>query len=138
VNGDLFSAGGLTPSKAAGPMDRLRDAGVSENREGMVQANPAMTSASAARLVEPRSGTQRARLLAYVVEAPSGATGYEGERNLGLLGNSLRPRRIELATDGYVTDSGRTRRHRGSDWVVWEATDEARAWYARTILKESA
>ncbi|MGW4129471.1 hypothetical protein [Amycolatopsis japonica] len=110
-----------------------RDAEVTANAEGRVSAEPPATSARAARLVEPRTGSQRARILRYVVEAPNGVTDYEISRDLQLLPNSVRPRRGELADGGYVVDSGRTRRHRGSDWAVWEATDEAHAWFRRRI-----
>lgn len=111
----------------------VRDAEVVANRDGLTTAEPSATSARAARLVEPRTGSQRARILRYVVEAPNGVTDYEISRDLQLLPNSERPRRNELVDGGYVVDSGRTRRHRGSDWAVWEATDEAHAWFRRRI-----
>ncbi|MFI6308470.1 hypothetical protein ACIBCH_41810 [Amycolatopsis thailandensis] len=111
----------------------VRDAEVSVNAEGRVSAESPATSARAARLVEPRTGSQRARILRFVVEAPNGATDYEIARDLQLLPNSVRPRRGELADGGYVVDSGGTRRHRGSDWAVWVATDEAHAWFRRRI-----
>ncbi len=130
MSNDMTTNGTASTPSGAVPAG-LRDAEVSENRDGMVQADPSTTSARSARLVAPRSGTQRARLLTFIVEAPAGATDYEAERDLGLLGNAVRPRRNELVGGGYLTDSGTTRRHRGSDWIVWQATDEARAWYQR-------
>ncbi|MEV6646034.1 hypothetical protein [Amycolatopsis sp. NPDC051371] len=111
----------------------VRDAEVTRPTEGLVTADPPTTSARAARLVAPRTGSQRAVILRYVVEAPNGVTDYETSRDLQLLPNSVRPRRGELAEAGYVIDSTRTRRHRGSEWVIWEATDEARAWYGRNF-----
>ncbi|WIY05442.1 hypothetical protein QRX60_16925 [Amycolatopsis mongoliensis] len=119
-----------------GDMAATRDAEVTRSAEGKVAADPTGTSARAARLVEPRTGNQRGAILRFIVEG-NGSTDFEIARDLRILPNSVRPRRGELTDGGYVVDSGRTRRHRGSDWVVWEATDEARAWYART-LKESA
>jgi hypothetical protein len=110
-----------------------RDAEVTRPAEGIVAADPAATSARAARLVAPRTGSQRARLLEYIVTAPGGVTDFEAARDLRLLPNAVRPRRGELAGGGYVVDSGRTRRHRGSQWTVWTATDEANAWYQRQI-----
>lgn len=111
----------------------LRDAEVTGDREGKVAADPSVTSARAARLVEPRTGSQRGAVLAFVVEALNGSTDYEVSRDLRILPNSGRPRRGELVDAGYLVDSGRTRQHRGSAWVVWEATAEGRAWYARRL-----
>lgn len=105
---------------------------VTENAEGKVAADPTLTSARAARLVEPRTGNQRGRILAFIVESGAGSTDYEVERDLRIMGNSVRPRRLELCEGGYIADSGKTRRHRGSEWVVWSATDAGRAWYTRT------
>ncbi|MET7989839.1 hypothetical protein ABZU76_02910 [Amycolatopsis sp. NPDC005232] len=111
----------------------LRDAEVTGNREGIVSADPAATSARAAQLVVPRSGTQRARLLDYIVTAPAGVTDFEAERDLGLLGNAVRPRRNELVAGGYVIDSGKTRRHRGTEWSIWLPTAEGLSWYSRRM-----
>ncbi|MEV4604826.1 hypothetical protein AB0K15_46685 [Amycolatopsis sp. NPDC049253] len=115
-----------------GAMAALRDAQVTANAEGKVQADPAVTSARAARNVEPRTGNQRGRILAFLVEHGDGGTDFELGVVLGILPNSVRPRRGELVDAGYLVDSGTTRRHRGSDWTVWVPTDEGRAWHART------
>ncbi|GAB3154187.1 hypothetical protein GCM10027258_57700 [Amycolatopsis stemonae] len=115
-----------------GEMAAVRDAQVTANVEGKVTADPSMTSARAARNVEPRTGNQRGAILRFIVEG-NGSTDFEIARDLRILPNSVRPRRGELAEAGYVVDSGRTRQHRGSDWVVWEATAEARAWYGRNF-----
>lgn len=115
-----------------GDMAAVRDAQVTRNAEGKVTADPPVTSARAARLVEPRTGNQRGAILRFIVEG-NGATDFEIARDLRILPNSVRPRRGELAEGGYVVDSGRTRRHRGADWVVWEATGEGRAWYQRQV-----
>ncbi|MEV6879567.1 hypothetical protein [Amycolatopsis sp. NPDC051128] len=115
-----------------GDMAAVRDAQVTADAEGKVSADPAATSARAARLVEPRTGNQRGAILRFIVEG-NGSTDFEIARDLRILPNSVRPRRGELAEAGYVVDSGRIRRHRGSDWVVWEATDEGRAWHRRAF-----
>lgn len=115
-----------------GDMAAVRDAEVTRNAEGKVSADPPATSARAARLVEPRTGNQRGAILRFIVEG-DGSTDFEIARDLRILPNSVRPRRGELAEAGYVADSGRTRQHRGSDWVVWEATAEGRAWYRRAF-----
>lgn len=110
-----------------------KDADVAGNREGLVTRDPEVTSAKAARRVTPRTGSQRAKILAAIVEN-GGLTDLELSSKLAILDNSVRPRRAELLADGYVENSGATRRHRGSEWVVWSATDEGSAWYARQDL----
>ncbi|MFF5992599.1 hypothetical protein [Prauserella flavalba] len=106
----------------------VRDAEVRATGEGKVRADARETSAKAARLVAPRSGSQRARILAAVVEY-GGCTDLELAERLALLDNSVRPRRSELLDGGFVRDSGRVRQHRGSTWVVWEATPAGLDWY---------
>ncbi|EHR62650.1 helix-turn-helix domain-containing protein [Saccharomonospora cyanea] len=108
---------------------QARDTEVRATTEGKTTANPRATSARAARNIAPKTGTQRARVLAAVVRH-GGLTDLELAEQLGLLENSVRPRRTELVTGGYVVDSGRTRTHRGTEWVVWEATDAGKAWFA--------
>lgn len=138
-------AGALTPTEAENAIIRalddfdrrreaaaaVRDAEVTTNAEGRVAADPAATSARAARLVAPKTGSQRARLLEYIVTAPSGATDFEAARDLRLLPNAVRPRRGELIGGGFVVDSGETRQHRGSLWTVWTATQDGHDWYLR-------
>jgi hypothetical protein len=104
------------------------DAVVRESREGRVVANPRSTSAKAARDIAPKVGSQRARILAAVVEH-GGLTDHELSERLELLDNSVRPRRSELIEGGYLQDSGRVRQHRGSQWSIWEATESGYAWY---------
>lgn len=106
----------------------MREEEVRGNREGKLVAEPPGTSAKSARLVAPRTGSQRARILTAVVEY-GGLTDHELAERLRLLDNSVRPRRSELLTSGYVRDSGRVRQHRGSSWVVWEATEAGMAWW---------
>jgi hypothetical protein len=111
-----------------------RDETVSENREGLVTRDPAKTSARAARQIEPRSGSQRARVLIDICQHECGSTDYELSGRLRILASSVRPRRIELVNAGYVQDSGKTRTHRGTSWTLWTATAEGLAWYARQGL----
>lgn len=118
-------------------MAAARAAEVTANGEGRVMADPRATSARAARLVAPKTGSQRARLLAFIVTAPNGVTDFEASRDLRLLPNAVRPRRGELISGGFVVDSGKTRVHRGSQWSVWQSTQAGRDWYTHT-LEESA
>jgi hypothetical protein len=117
-------------------MAAIRDAEVTANTEGKVTADPAATSAKAARLVEPRTGTQRAKILTWLVEH-NGATDYQLSVSLGLLDSSTRPRRGELVAAGYVRDSGIVREHYGSPWSLWEATPSGHDWYIRSSSKET-
>jgi hypothetical protein len=114
-----------------------RDAQVTEATEGKVARDPAATSARAARSVEPRTGTQRGRVLSQMC-ASGGATDFELVRHLGLLDSSVRPRRGELVDGGYVADSGRTRECRGSDWTVWQATEDGLSWHRRQQIAGAA
>lgn len=91
------------------------------------------TSHAAARAV--RAGTWRARVLESFRAARS--AGHDGltDRELELLWPEARPqtvrtRRSELAAEGYVVDSGRTRRtDAGLEAIVWVLADEvARAY----------
>lgn len=111
---------------------QARDAEVRATTEGKVSTDPKATSARAARDIAPKAGSQRARILSALAEH-GGLTDLEIAGQLGLLDNSVRPRRTELVSGGYVVDSGRTRTHRGREWVVWEATEEGRAWWRSQI-----
>ncbi|MEV6907995.1 hypothetical protein [Amycolatopsis sp. NPDC051071] len=109
----------------------VRDAEVVANRDGLTAADPRATSARAAALVAPKTGTQRARILAYIVES-NGVSDFEIERDLRILPNSLRPRRNELLAGGFIADSGETRQHRGSPWTIWRATAAGDSWFLRS------
>lgn len=78
------------------------------------------TSAEAAERAEPRAGTDRAKLLAMLREAPDGLTDQEMQR--WMLSSTQRPRRIELVRAGLVEDSGQTRpTFTGRKATVWRA-----------------
>jgi hypothetical protein len=101
---------------------------VTQAREGKVARNPRATSAKAARNIAPKAGTQRGRVLAAIAEH-GGLTDFELAERLGMLDNSIRPRRAELLDACLVRDAGRVRQHRGHWWVVWEATEAGLGWY---------
>lgn len=110
---------------------RMREAhnsSVSATGEGKLTRDPRITSARAAARIAPRTGTQRAAILAYIVEH-DGATDYELASQLKMLPNSVRPRRGELVEGGYIQPAGRTRRHRGSDWEIWAPTPDGVEWH---------
>ena len=87
------------------------------------------TSRAAAIRMFPHSGTQRRKILEYIMNHPS--TDDEIITALGMNPNSARPRRGELADGGWVKPSGVVRPTKsGSDAIVWEVTDSG--WRAFT------
>jgi hypothetical protein len=80
------------------------------------------TSVEAANLMAGTAGKLRARIYAWLLERPEGATDEEGQGVLGIEGNTYRPRRVELEEAGLVYDSGRTRLTvKKRKAVVWRA-----------------
>ncbi len=81
------------------------------------------TSKAAARAVEPRTGTDRARVLAYIrSQGTQGATDDEVQAYLGMDGSTQRPRRVSLACDGFIVRTSAQRETRkGSLADVWVA-----------------
>ncbi|MET8848066.1 hypothetical protein [Amycolatopsis sp. NPDC004625] len=119
-------------------MREARNQTVTASGEGRVSKNPRATSARAAVAVAPRVGSQRARILIYAAEHPTGVSDYEISRDLRLLPNSTRPRRGELVEAGYLADTGTTRIHRGSPWIVWMVTDSGQEWYVNNQQEDAA
>lgn len=85
------------------------------------------TSKAAAVRIEPKAGTQRHAVLAWLRDMKTcGATDEEMQRVIPMSANSQRPRRQELVEDGWVVDSGRTRKTASFfDAVVWIASEFA-------------
>ncbi len=89
------------------------------------------TATAAAVGVLPRSGTQRARVLEAIRQAPTGLTDQKIATTLGLAENSVRPRRLELSDPPkglprLIVDSGRRRQtSAGKQAVVWVAIEHA-------------
>jgi hypothetical protein len=87
------------------------------------------TSREAARKIEPRQGSLRAIVLAFIRErGPAGATDEEIQAELRLNPSTQRPRRIELCEVGLVIDSGRQRptasRRRAAVWIDARLMDQ--------------
>ena len=99
-----------------------------ENRLGGFHRDDPETSRQAALDNYPRSGTQRESCLHYVVFAGSrGATFEEIQNELEMF--SAAKRLTELSQGRWVADSDRRRKtSRGSDAVVYIATDRARRY----------
>lgn len=96
--------------------------------DGLPAHNGSATSAAAARSIAPLVGTIRRRVLDFVRSQPDGATADEIEAALGLSGNTVRPRLIELqgresdGSDRFIRQTERTRlTHARRKAVVYEA-----------------
>lgn len=85
-------------------------------------SQPVPTSRAAAKRVEPRTGSMRAKVLAWFRQRTDGGTDEELIDAHGgpAVASTVRPRRIELVAGKFLRDSGRTRKTRaGLDAVVW-------------------
>jgi hypothetical protein len=79
-------------------------------RTPKLPAEATETQIEAARAVEPRTGTQRHKVLSFLrLRCERGATDQQISDELALGLNSVRPRRLELVEAGLVIDSGRRR-----------------------------
>lgn len=87
-------------------------------------AAPTDTQQEAAARVEPRSGSQRARILTLFRNRVADGGGWTDEELAAFTGlplNSVRPRRLELVEGRWVKDSGRRRpTPSGASATVWE------------------
>lgn len=85
------------------------------------------TSRAAAESIEPKTGTKRAVVLAFLRgRGPAGATDDEMQREIPMGANTQRPRRVELLAARLIRDSGNERNTAGGDAaVVWVATEYA-------------
>ena len=83
------------------------------------------TSVAAALSALPRSGTIRLKVYYYfVLRGLRGATDQEVEIALQISGNTLRPTRGSLVKDGYLIDTGTTRKnYNEQDCIVWRAVE---------------
>lgn len=87
------------------------------------------TSREAAASVEKSMSDQaRKVLVAFLNSAGNGLTDEEGERLLGIRGNSYRPNRIRLVEMGFVVKSEDSRRtDSGRRAIVWKISDNLRS-----------
>lgn len=94
---------------------------VSSRRDGTTTGtlHPPTSHLAAARVL-PKTGTQRALILAALQARPAnGYTDVEIQHLLDLGPNSERPRRVELVRAGWVRDTGAVRLHHGEQHIVW-------------------
>lgn len=119
---------------AAYTIAELRDP--TDGKVGGQRLGGRSTATTARDLIEPKAGTQRAKVLNSLWRVAEPVFGARYERTPGrtdvelfhdtdLPLNSVRPRRVELCDAGWVRDSGVRRKHHGRDHVVWCLTDLA-------------
>lgn len=79
------------------------------------------TSLEAREKIEPRVGSLRRKVYElFINRGLQGLTDNEIEKYLHLDGNTVRPIRGSLVTDGFVIDSGTTRDNdKGNRCIVW-------------------
>ena len=88
--------------------------------------NAQRTSIAAAQKVLPKTGSLRMKVYEFILnQGLRGATDQEIEHTLGIEGNTVRPTRISLVKDGYIMDTGTTRKNKhDNDCIVWRAVEE--------------
>ena len=97
------------------------------DRNSVTIANNAQrTSITAAMNVLPRTGSLRRKIYEYILaQGLRGATDQEIESTLKIDGNTVRPTRISLWKDGYIIDTGTTRKNNNhNDCIVWRTVQE--------------
>lgn len=96
------------------------------NKVGKARSDHPETSKKAALHVYPRSGTQRERVLLFVL-AHGDATDEEIQDGLRMRGDTERPRRGELVEGGWLVDShGERGTTSGEHAIVWKPTPKAK------------
>jgi hypothetical protein len=92
----------------------------------VIANNAQRTSIAAAQKVYPRTGSLRMKVYEFILnQGMRGATDQEIEKTLGIDGNTVRPTRISLVKDGYILDTGTTRKNKhDNDCIVWRAVEE--------------
>jgi transcription initiation factor IIE alpha subunit len=92
----------------------------------IIAANAQRTSIAAAQKVLPRTGSLRRKVYEYILnQGLRGATDQEIEKALHIEGNTVRPTRISLVKDGFIMDTGSTRKNQhNNDCIVWRSVEE--------------
>ena len=92
----------------------------------VIARNAQRTSIAAAQKVLPRTGSLRLKVYEFILgQGLRGATDQEIEKTLQIEGNTVRPTRISLVKDGYIMDTGTTRKNQhDNDCIVWRAVEE--------------
>ncbi|NQV27747.1 MAG: hypothetical protein HQ518_25645 [Rhodopirellula sp.] len=104
-----------------GIQDQDRPPDSKQSRPVGLPHNRTATSKAAAVSMRPAAIAQAARVYHFIAEQGNeGATDHEVQTELGLSGDSERPRRWSLERSGLIRDSGRKRKSpKGRDAIVW-------------------
>jgi transcription initiation factor IIE alpha subunit len=91
-----------------------------------LSANAQRTSRLSAESVLPKTGTMRRSVYEYFMRrGMNGATDQEVSSALHIDGNTIRPLRGTLVQDGWIVDSGATRKNeKGHDCIVWRIVEQ--------------
>lgn len=85
------------------------------------------TSRDAAISIAPNAATLQAKVLRLIVWDAGGLTAEQVEARSGLLGNTVRPRLLELEEAGFILKTEERRRNRsGREARVYRATSAGR------------
>jgi transcription initiation factor IIE alpha subunit len=92
----------------------------------IIARNAQRTSIAAAQKVLPKTGSLRRKVYEYILkQGLRGATDQEIEKSLQIEGNTVRPTRISLVKDGFIMDTGSTRKNQhNNDCIVWRSVEE--------------
>ena len=96
------------------------------NNKVIIASNAQRTSIAAAQKVLPKTGSLRRKVYEYILnQGLRGATDQEIEKALHIEGNTVRPTRISLIKDGFIMDTGATRKNQhGNECIVWRSIEE--------------
>ena len=97
-----------------------------EDNKVIIAKKAQRTSIEAAVKVLPRTGSLRRTVYDYINrQGLRGATDQEMESALRIDGNTIRPTRLSLVRDGYIIDTGTTRKNsHGNECIVWRTVEE--------------
>lgn len=78
------------------------------------------TSRKAAEKVLPKTGTMRKTIYDIIAGSANGATDWEIEKVTGIKHQTASATRRSLVIDGFIVDSGKTRKNNeGNECIVW-------------------
>lgn len=97
-----------------------------DNNKIKIARNAQHTSVMAAEKALPRSGTKRRQVYDFIARCGlRGATDDEIQATLGIDGNTVRPTRGGLVEDGFIIDTGTTRKNKhGNECIVWRCAEQ--------------
>jgi transcription initiation factor IIE alpha subunit len=92
----------------------------------IIARNAQRTSIAAAEKVLPKTGSLKRKVYEFILnQGLRGSTDQEIEKTLQIDGNTVRPTRISLVRDGYLIDTGTTRKNQhNNECIVWRAVEE--------------